>query len=104
MNKTGSSGMELPVFLTNLLCTAESFKGYQPEERNQRRSDRKTDKIPDDEEDHPDHFRITAIGRRLEIRVPILISFMYLVCAVARTFQIYGPIGVTAFVGESPSL
>ena len=35
MNKTGSSGMELPDFLTNLLCTAESFKGYQPEEWNQ---------------------------------------------------------------------
>lgn len=48
--------------------------------------------------------RITAIGRRLEIRVPIFISFMYFVCAVARTIQIYGDIGVTAFVGESPSL
>lgn len=48
--------------------------------------------------------RITAIGRRLEIRVPIFISFMYFVCAVARIIQIYADIGVTAFVGESPSL
>ena len=36
--------------------------------------------------------------------VAIFISFMYFVCAVARIIQIYADIGVTAFVGESPSL
>ena len=80
--------MELPVFWQICYVLPKVLKDTNRKSGTNTRSDRKTDEIPDDEEDHPDHFKDNSDRKKVG----------------NKSTDLYADIGVTAFVGESPSL